>query len=227
MNPDVLETLVQKVTEEVHRRLQSSIPDPKINLVILSAQPVPELEAMLNGRFAVSYYREGVSDCDVVLIPEVGIQLLANLANGLSPAGKEQFIFTMLLKGKKVFALEEGFLYRNYKQTAPYRLYNMYEAYAETIQKYGICSVTESMLQRGFLRNELPVAEAAGEETTKPVTADNRLPKELTQKVVTEADLKKYYLQHITELVIGQKSLLTPLAQDYLKAQQMTVRRKT
>lgn len=224
MNPDVaLETLVRQVTEEVQKRLRNRIPAQRPHLVILAPQPLPELEAILGAQFAISYYREGVSDCDLVLIPEICLRLLGNLANGLSTTSREQFVFTMLLAGKKVFALEEGFLHRQYKQTAPFRLYKMYENYAEIMHQHGICIVPASGLLPGLLRDERP---AAAGEKTEPVSATGQLPEVLTKKVITEADLKKYYLNHITEIVIEQQSLLTPLAHDYLKAQQMTVRRK-
>lgn len=227
MNPDIaLETLVRKVTEEVQKRLNSKSSNQRLQVVILSSQPEPELEAMLGTRFAVSYYREGLSDCDLVLIPEVCVQLLANLANGLSATGREQFVLAMLLKGKKVFAREEGLLYRKYKQTAPSGLYKMYDDYTEIIQKCGISIVNESVLLDGLLQDKWPAAEAAAEKKQEPALSGSPSPEVLNKKVVTEADLKKCYLNQITEIVIAQKSVLTPLAHDYLKAHQMKVHRK-
>jgi ethanolamine utilization protein len=223
-----LETLIQKVTDEVYKKLKSIAPSKGQRLVILSSQHVPEIEERLGTQFDISYYNEGIKDCDcdLLLIPTICIQLLANLANGLSTGSRERFIFTMLLKGKKVFALEEGLLYRTYKQTAPARLYKMYTDFVENIKTYGIQIVQKEELLQQYLQDEQMAAAPEAEEKEETLPESNHLAEILAKKVVTEADLKRCCLKQIREIVIDQKSILTPLAYDYLREQQMIVHRR-
>ncbi|MDT2247092.1 hypothetical protein P7H16_09275 [Paenibacillus larvae] len=93
---------------------------------------------MLNPHYDVQYYDESLRDCDLIIIPKLCIQLLSNLANGISAGNRERFVLTMLLKGKRVIALDEGLLYRKYKSAAPVLLYKLYAGFADKLENYGI-----------------------------------------------------------------------------------------
>lgn len=222
-----LEKIIQMVTDEVYKKLRGTALGKRQHLVILSSQPVPEIEDKLSMQFDISYYHEGIRDCDLLLIPTICVQLLANVANGLSTANRERFVFSMLLKGKKVFALEEGLLYRKYKQTAPASLYKMYGDFVETIKTYGIQMIQQAEALQGQLQSEPVNTDPEFLGKSRSVGETNYLMEILTKRVVTEADLKRCYLKQIREIVIDQASILTPLAHDYLKEQQMIVHRRS
>jgi ethanolamine utilization protein len=227
MNIEALdrEVFIQKVTEEVYKRLQQrqaaqTIPVVRQQVVLLTAEPMPKLEKILNAHYDVQYYDESIRDCELVVIPEICIQLLSNLANGISAGSHERFLLTMLLKGKSVIALEEGLAYRKYKSTAPVLLYKLYDGNADKLRNLGIRLVPTMELLPACL--ETPgVADVHAE----PVAATSE-PEFLLGKVITEAELKKYHFRNIKEIMIDRNSIITPLAQDYLRMQQMHIHRK-
>ncbi|MGM1045447.1 MAG: ethanolamine utilization protein [Bacillota bacterium] len=234
MNIEALDraAIIEAVTAEVMKRLQqaqsnepTTVPVLKKQAVLLTVEPVPELESMLNQHYEVRYYDETLRDCDVLIIPKLCLQLLSNLGNGISAGQRERFVLTMLLKGRQVIALEEGLLYRKYKSTAPVLLYKQYDGFVDKLSSYGIQMVKESGLlmacQQDGRSKDIQQSSPAIEHTEVLLQ-----PEVLTRKVITEAELKKYRLQNRKEIVIDRHSIITPLAQDYLRMQQMQVHRR-
>ncbi|MFD3260376.1 ethanolamine utilization protein [Paenibacillus lentus] len=222
--------LIEAVAAEVLKRLQQvQTTEPIANskkAILLSVEPVPALESILNPYYEVRYYDESVRDCDLLIIPKMCIGLLSYLANGISAGTRERFVLTMLLKGKQVVVLEEGLLYRKYKQTSPVMLYKLYNGFANKLQSYGITTVRESDLLSACLEDER-LTENQEEVHSEGAHVDMISQSEvLTSKVITEADVKKYRLQNVKEIVVGRHSIITPLAQDYLHTHQMRVRRR-
>ncbi|WP_028596396.1 hypothetical protein [Paenibacillus assamensis] len=270
--------LIQAVTDEVMRRLEQMKQDQstvtKKRAVLLSMESLPELESMLNPHVEVSYYEASMRDCDLLIIPKVCLQLLANLANGLSAGPRERFVLTMLLKGRQVVVLEEGLLYRKYKATAPIHLYKLYEGFAHQLSNYGIRTIKTAELLSVCQENRSGAAvsvetsaenmshqdpkqevkqlqhdqqqsdaqlrcsltrthtEATASSCTIPQVStaeptEAMTPEVLTSKVITEAVVKKFrQSHHRDEIVISKRSIITPLAQDYLRMQQMQVHRR-
>ncbi|WP_028546186.1 hypothetical protein [Paenibacillus taiwanensis] len=257
--------LIQAVTAEVLKRLAHvhvSADEPPIQkrrIVVMSTEKMPALERGLNLNEAdeLCYYEESMRECDLLVIPQLCIQLLSNLAQGISAGARERFVLTMLLKGKQVVALEEGLVYRKYKSTAPVLLYKLYDGWVDKLSSYGVQFIREADLEQivhehgqatgdqhiQAVRNAQPnestpvvkAEQAAHAHQTGISSAGDRLrlaeqqqplPEVLTCKVITEAEVKKWRLQNRNEIVIGQHSIITPLAQDYLRMQQMQVHRR-
>jgi len=232
--------IIEAVAAEVIKRLgQQDKKEPtaaRKQAVLLSMEAVPELESVLNSHVDVRYYDETLRDCDVLIIPKLCIQLLANLANGISAGPRERFILTMLLKGREVIALEEGLQYRKYKSTAPVLLYKMYDEFAAKLSAYGIRLVKEqdlsaACLENGNVSGKLQAGQqpmAAQEDTRGESVVGDPASHALVlnRKVITEAELKKHRLHNGKEIVIDRHSIITPLAQDYLRMQKMQVHRR-
>jgi ethanolamine utilization protein len=219
------EALIQAVADEVYKRLRQNqtaeaIPPVKPKAVLLSGEPVSELEEMLNPHYDVQYYDESLRDCDLIIIPKLCIQLLSNLANGISAGNRERFVLTMLLKGKRVIALDEGLLYRKYKSTAPVLLYKLYAGFADKLENYGIRIVQTPELLAACLEED-GQSDIQTEVEDIPSCQDV-----LSKKVITEAELKQCHFRNIKTVVIDRNSIITPLAQDYLRMQKMHVHRR-
>lgn len=233
MNTEALDraAIIEAVTAEVIKRLEQAqsneqtVTMPKKQAVLLATEPVPELESMLNQHYEVRYYDESLRDCDVLIIPKLCLQLMSNLANGISASERERFVLTMLLKGRQVVAVEEGLLYRKYKSTAPVLLYKLYDGFVDKLSSYGIQMVKQSKLLMTCLQ-EGPAADIQQSLSAIEHAEVLSQPEVLTSKVITEAELKKFRLQNRKEIVIDRHSIITPLAQDYLRMQQMQVHRR-
>ncbi|TQR44293.1 ethanolamine utilization protein [Paenibacillus popilliae] len=232
--------IIEAVAAEVIKRLgQQEKKEPaaaRKQAVLLSMEAIPELESVLNSHVDVRYYDETLRDCDVLIIPQLCIQLLANLANGISAGPRERFVLTMLLKGREVIALEEGLQYRKYKSMAPVLLYKMYDEFTAKLSAYGIRLVKEQDLPAACLENgnvsgklqvgQKPVAAQEDNQVESVVSDIASHALVLNRKVITEAELKKHRLHNGNEIVIDRHSIITPLAQDYLRMQKMQVHRR-
>ncbi|MCJ8013545.1 ethanolamine utilization protein [Paenibacillus sp. KQZ6P-2] len=229
MNIEALDraAIVEAVTAEVMKRLgQKDEPIAcKKQAVLLTVEPLPELENMLKPYFEVRYYDETLRDCDVLIITNLCLQLLSNLANGISAGPRERFVLTMLLKGRKVVALEEGLNYRKYKSTAPVLLYKMYEEFTDKLSNYGIRVVKKQDVLTTCIEEGRSPDIHKVDHRTESFDGSNQ-PEVLNRKVITEAELKKCRLKNRKEIVIDRHSIITPLAQDYLRTQQMQVHRR-
>lgn len=234
--------LIDAVAAEVIKRLNQEYQEEpaaaKKRVVLLTVEAVPELENVLKPYYDVLYFDESLRDCDVLIIPKLCLQLLSNLANGLSTGPRERFVLTMLLKGREVIALEEGLLYRKYKPTAPVLLYKLYDEFANKLRAYGIQLVKEHDLLTACLEDshveagtglqvEQQLAERREDAHVESAPSNPHAQEfVLNRKVITEAELKKYRLHNGKDIVIDRHSIITPLAQDYLRMQKMQVHRR-
>ncbi|QOT00183.1 ethanolamine utilization protein [Brevibacterium sp. JNUCC-42] len=224
-----IEALVEAVTNEVYKKLQEmkfsqGEPKKRQKAIIMANQSHPEIEARIESHYEFQYHDEQIKDCDLVIIPTVCIQLLGNLANGISAGSRERFILTMLLKGKKVVVLENSMVYKKYKQTSNPVLYKQYEEFEARIKSFGIQMVQESDL--------LNIDDKVDNQEVEIAKQDSDIEQEevrkevLSKKLITESDLKKFHLRHVNEIIVNKNSIITPLAKDYIKMKQIKVRRK-
>lgn len=222
--------LIEAVAAEVLKRLrQAGEAEPiasKKQAVLLAAEPAPELESVLQPHYDVCYYDESLRDCDLLLIPKTCIQLLSNMAHGITAGPRERFVLTMLLKGRKVVLLEDGLAYRKYKPTAPVLLYKLYDGMVDKLRGYGIRVVKQTELPLACPEEGAAVIPQAERGAAYADSDAPSQPEALHGKVITEAELKKCRLQNRTEIVIDRHAIITPLAQDYMRTQQMRVHRR-
>lgn len=228
-----METLVEEIAREVYARLyklQEANEEGKKRAVILSEDKDESLESMLREQYSIRYYEPQMRNCDLVIVPQMCIKLLANLANGLANEAAERFIMTMLLKGRKVIILEEGILYRKFKKVAPPAVYKLYEAYEDKLKSFGVMIVPrDNVLQAckpGYVSTK--TAEPSQKETEPQLVRQAEEAGYTSichKKLITEADIRKLYMKNMCEIVIGPKSILTPLARDFIRTQRIQVRR--
>ncbi|SFC49016.1 ethanolamine utilization protein [Bacillus sp. 491mf] len=224
-----VEALVEVITKEVYNRLQN-IPvakkaEPLKTAVFVATEVYPQLEGILAHEYTIQYFDDSVMDCDVVVIPKMCIQLLGNLANGLSSSPRERFILTMLLKGKNVIALDDGLVYKKYKQTANAHLFKMYEEYQAKVESFGIKIIHDTQLLQSCCEKKVVHNVQV---TNSQMNVETQLQTEaavISKKVITEADLKKFHLRNVKEIIVTPNSIITPLAKDYIRMQQMHVQR--
>ena len=214
-----VEALVEVIANEVYKRLQNTqavkIKDSKKQAVIVATEAYPQIENLLANEYTIQYFDDSVRDCDVVIIPKMCIQLLGNLANGLSASPRERFILTMLLKGKNVIALEDGIVYKRFKQTSNALLFKMYGEYVKKIEGFGIKIIHDTQLLQSCCEEK--IAQNADEAPF------HKKAEVISKKVITEADLKKFHLRNVKEIMVTPNSIITPLAKDYIRMQQMHV----
>ena len=210
------EKLVDSILEEVYKKLQNK------KLVVLWEDSIEEYNIKLAQEYEVYSYKEGITDCDAVVVSKLCLRGLANLSNGISISNEERFILKMLMKGKKVYVLNEGVEYKKYLSTAPKALYSKYVEFEEKLKDYGV-SFINSIEEIGS-----KVIDIVSKKVTEEVIEQKNFQQSFeikNKKLITECDIKKLYKQGMKEVVIDKKSIITPLASDFIRIQKLNIKR--
>ncbi|ENK1242010.1 TIGR02536 family ethanolamine utilization protein [Clostridium sporogenes] len=223
------EKLVDMITKEVAKRLsdlnfkEESM--KKETVVILATTSYKEIEENLNNKYDIRYFDEGLRECDKIIIPRTCIKLLSNLANGICSEEMHKFISIMLLKGKKVYMMEDGIEYKKYRERAPKALLDMYEGFEEKIKTFGINIISSLDEIEGNINKEESLNESS--ERIGNLCSDNNEENFLFKgrKLITESDLRKIYMKGVKEVSIDKKALITPLASDFVRIHQLIIKR--
>ena len=155
---------------------------------------------------------------DFIVAAQVSMGLLAYTALGIPGQPEAQCILEALLSGRKVYILEKGLEYRRYRESSYKALYQKYQEYEEEIRRFGgeiVSGVQEA-------------AELAVRVWKKDCApADDSTAFDLTGlKLLGESDLGKMRGTGYRTVLIGRKTIITPLAKDYISNHNLTVRRQ-
>ena len=205
-----IEKIVDKVFKEVVKQLQT---EKREKALIIGSQKD-------NDACCAQYDCVPFSEADDqesfqhIIITEMSNKMLFNLANGNYDTPEEEYILNHLLQGKRVRVSADGVDFFKYKDTAPKALYETYLSYYSKLKAYGISFVTE---------NEHENESSA--DPNKDVESPNRKEGRINKRIITELDLQKQLLEKKTYILIPEKSIITPLADDYLKKHRMEIQR--
>lgn len=218
--------LVEEIVKELYQKLQAqSVPchTNKKRAIIISSHKLPHQE-MLQEEYEVLSVDQSGTYADVVIIPELDMGLLGQIALGIGDSKEAKIVLENLLKGKPVYVLEQGITYRQYKSTAHRTLYTLYSDYENKIKQYGVrlihdvCEILTD--QRMQYKNIQQTSEIVPE-----VAIDHEAINLTSKKVILESDLTRGVIQGMTEVIIKKGAIVTPLADDYIKAHHLVIKR--
>ena len=236
-----MEKLVNAITEEVMIRVKELQNQVNIDLqrILVAASSESEMyKSILNQLGTIPRKIDSLDnlnqdlDCyEDIILCGLDNRELANLALGVECGQKEHIAIKGILKGKRIFLIEEGIEYRQYHNTSNKVFFSIYMEYERKLISYGITLVRKenilkalnnkndcSELQCGCvleLQNKLIDSE---EETTVFDFTD--------KKLISEADLKKIFKSGIKSIKIRKRTVLTPLAKDFIRTKHINVSRK-
>ena len=153
---------------------------------------------------------------------------MANIATLTGINEEENFIINMLLSGKKVYVLESGLEYRKYKNTAPRALYNKYLSFEKELKVYGIDIIEfiEKVEDKTTRKEEYKkVEEVSALETLNSIPEEEMSFEIRNKKLISEGDLRKPFMNGMKSVVIDKKSIITPLANDFIRIHSLKVKR--
>lgn len=212
--------LIEFIVDEIYKKLENQGVKENNDLpkCVLMWERDEDKYKFLNDKFKVLNYNKDIKDCDVLVISRLCLRGLCNLAMGNSVSDEERFILKMIMSGKKIYVMEDGLEYKRYKQTAPKTLYNKYLNFEKEIKSYGV----EIINNPKSILNETKVnykAEYAKDNTEIKVNVnltENTLDLR-SKKLISESDLRKPQINGIDKILLGKKSIITPLANDFIR----------
>ncbi|EQK42265.1 hypothetical protein C672_1207 [[Clostridium] bifermentans ATCC 638] len=212
--------LIEFIVDEIYIKLENQGVKENNDLpkCVLMWERDEDKYKFLNDKFKVLNYNKDIKDCDVLVISRLCLRGLCNLAMGNSVSDEERFILKMIMSGKKVYVMEDGLEYKRYKQTAPKTLYNKYLNFEKEIKSYGV----EIINNPKSILNETKVnykAEYTKDNTEIKVNVnltENTLDLR-SKKLISESDLRKPQINGIDKILLGKKSIITPLANDFIR----------
>lgn len=219
------ENLVDLILKEVYKKIDNEKPQAsnKPVAVVLFERDKNRFKEIEDSFFVVDFSSE-LRDCDVVIISRLCMRGLSNLASLSNASDEERFVLKMLMKGKKIYILNDGIEYKRYKNTAPKALYKKFVSLEDEISSFGVkvidhpCEILDRDVQVKEERIQKP-------KEVMPVILKDEALDLRGKKLISELDLKKPAINGIRNIIIDHKSIITPLAADFMRIQGIEVER--
>lgn len=212
--------LIDEIVAELYTKLQqnASIVSEKKKVILIGNSCLEDTKR-LEEVYDVVSYREDVTECEYIIICQMSLGLLAHLALGCSQSKEEEFILKHLLEGKKVYMLEKGLFYRAYKKTSHKALYTLYSEYENKIKQYGIRPIDQLM--------DILVDKEKDQYTTLQENEifQNEEIDFTHKKLLLESDLMKAHIPALVTILVSKKSIVTPLADDFIRTHKLKIKR--
>lgn len=217
----VTDSLINDVIEEVKARLgkmqEGSYEVFGTGKVLVIGKLEQTEESMLSSLAKICTSPE-TKDWDFIVAAQVSTGLLASTALGIFAQPEAEWILEALLGGKKVYFLERGLEYRKYRDSSYKALYQKYQEYEEAVRRFG----------GEFVSGIQEVAELEMRaQSGGCIPADDSAAYDLAGlKLLRESDLGRMRKTGCRTVLIGRKTIITPLAKDYISNHNLTVRRQ-
>jgi ethanolamine utilization protein len=236
MNTD---SLINIITEEVLKRItmlsSQNLKEKSKSILILDSisnqnkHNYDEITSKWNDtKFLDDYcHEDGVDSFDYIIVPKLSNNDLVNIAIGDSKSEAAEIILDGIFKGKKVIVLEEGICYRKFKNTANENFFNMFKGYEKKIISFGIEIVRKkdliTCLDNGSYKEK--IKDHHKEEINKALEQEETIEEGIiTKKVICEKDIEKLWNKGYGTITINKKSIITPLAKDFIKTNEINIK---
>lgn len=245
-----MDKLINAITEEVMRRvnvLQEQMNENSQRILIAASDKSEMYKSVVN---KIDFFPNKIDslenmneemDCyENIILCGLDNRELANLALGVQCGQKEQVAIKGILKGKRIFLIEEGIEYRKYHNTSNKVFYSMYMEYERKLISYGITLVRKENILEALntknvctpcqcgcaleLQNEMNIESDIKNEVPS-LKEENNITDFTDKKLVSEADLRKMLRNGIRAINIRKRTVLTPLAKDFIRINHINVNR--
>lgn len=212
--------LIEFIVDEIYKKLENQDVKENNDLpeCVLMWERDEEKYKFLDDKFKVLNYNKDIKDCDILVISRLCLRGLCNLAMGNSVSDEERFILKMIMSGKKVYLMEDGLEYKRYKHTAPKTLYNKYLNFEKEIKSYGVEIINNP---KSILNETKVIYKEEYTKDNKEIKVNVNLTENTldlrSKKLISESDLRKPQINGIDRILLGKKSIITPLANDFIR----------
>lgn len=234
------EKLVELITKEVIRRMKAIIEENnsiKNKILILEHNenmcPIVKKRLEENNIIADSIdTMKDINEYKCILIQNISNNELRNISQGYGSSQKEKLIVDLILKGEKLYALEKGVEFEEYKDVAPKVLINVFEEYKNKLELFGV--VFTSL--KSIISNTNKVEKAIKEVVKKEENIGNNMEsivnekccigneRVLNKKLISEMDIRNLKKEGVNEIIVAKKSIITPLAKDFARINNLVIK---
>lgn len=202
--------LIEEVIRELKRKIGQDCMRNAAgrSAMVLGVLPEGE-EKALKAAYQIIPFSEAES-CDIYVLAQMPIKLMADLVLGIPSEPQAACILRALLEGKRVYLLESCLEYRRYKETAYKTLYHLYQEYEAAVQRFGIELISYT-------------SEIAKENRIQPRPETEDYVDLSGLRLLRESDLIKVRGTGSITILLGQNTIITPLARDYISNHNMAV----
>jgi ethanolamine utilization protein len=217
------------IVEEVLKRingLQLNGQSLKTNkILILDSKREKDYEyittAYINTVFLDDFCNEdSVGMFDYIIVPKLTNHDLGSIAMGLEQSDVSCIVIEGIFHGKTIIVMEEGIVYRKFKETSNPNFYKMFETYENKLVSFGIHVIKKQNICEyisGNVENK-QIVEKTSIAECQAVAVDKR--------VIVENDVCKVFSKGYKTMHIHKNSIVTPLALDYIRRHEMSIVKK-
>lgn len=237
------DNLIDLIMEEIYKKINNDElkVSNKPKAVIVFEQDISKFN-VLKDELEIVEFDKSVKECEIVIVSKLCMRGLSNLALGNSTSEEERFILKMIMKGKKVYVLDEGIEYKKYKNTAPKALYKKFISFEDEICKFGVEIIKDlNTVAKSKLSTQSGISSDIGFESenkqslnkdsislinTENTNIDNEFSLDLrNKKLISEADLRKPTINGVKNILVNKKSIITPLAVDFMRIHHLKLKK--
>ena len=238
---EILRRVAQKISEAEGSCAECADCGGKPGLLILTQDHGTDCHATLENEALKARYH---TDCalmhhyevdldayEAVVLFNLSCDAMAALASGACDTAYTRLASKAILSGKKVYVPTEEVELYQYRETAPAAYYNMMQQKLDLLVASGVVICAQASLEQVILGNGSPVPAAVGPGWTAAAPAPPAPPPacceakavRIEKRVLTEKDLIEANMSGVTEVHIGEKTIVTALAKDAAKDRGMTI----
>ncbi|WP_164971370.1 TIGR02536 family ethanolamine utilization protein [Clostridium tetani] len=221
-----------KLTMEENNRKEENHKNNKTILILENSKDLcPIVKKNLDENKILVDSIDNIKDIETyefILIQNLSNNELINISKGYSNSDKEKAIINILLRGKNIYALEKGLEYKNYENTSPRALLEVFKGYKNNLTSFGITftslrDLITSIKSNKELKEVCPIEKL--ESKLEDKSQNNKcIRKTIDKKLISEMDIKNIEKEGIKEITISKKSIVTPLAKDFARVNNINIK---
>ena len=154
------------------------------------------------------YIITDICNADIIIISNMSLRLTSQMGSGCYVDDDCISIIKALFEGKKVYVLENSFEYKKYKNSAKKNIYSNFVEFEKNIYNLGIESIKDI------------------DDLCCDIKTEDNFYEFKNSKILTENDIKDFVSKNIKIFSIPKKCIITPLAQDYIQSNNISVIRQ-
>lgn len=216
-----MNVFIDKVVKEVIKRVESG--SQKIMLIGKQGLAGEEMDKIAIGYECCENYSDDmpINDYDLIIIQGMSNFELVSSALLVPGTNVSKLILKGRLTGKKIYVEKDSIEYRKYESTIDKGLEKQLEYYEDCLKNYGVKVLKASEIIKDINNND--AKDNSKNEERSPDICQSRDQWRLDKKLITEQDLKKLIQQGHKTAQIKKGSIITPLARDYMKTNNMSL----